>query len=53
MSDIKKVDSSNQDEALHNALNSEYKLGFETDVESDTFPIGLDEYVIRDIEDKK
>jgi Fe-S cluster assembly protein SufB len=53
MSDIKKVDSSNQDEALHNALNSEYKLGFETDVESDTFPIGLDEDVIRAISDKK
>ena len=53
MSDTQKIDSSNQDEALHNALNSEYKLGFETDIESDTFPIGLNEDVIRAISKKK
>ncbi|PLY07045.1 MAG: Fe-S cluster assembly protein SufB [Arcobacter sp.] len=34
-------------------LNQEYKLGFETLVESDTFPVGLDENVIKAISIKK
>merc|ERR1711941_211146 len=34
-------------------LNKEYKLGFETLVESDTFPVGLDENVIKAISKKK
>jgi len=34
-------------------LNSDYKLGFETLVESDTFPKGLDENVIKAISKKK
>ena len=53
MSDIKKIDSAKQDKALDDALNSEYKLGFETDIESDTFPVGLNEDVIRAISAKK
>ena len=50
---LKKVDSSNQEEALDKVLNSDYKLGFETEIESDTFPIGLDEEVIKKISQKK
>jgi Fe-S cluster assembly protein SufB len=51
--DNKKVQSSNQDKALDAVLNSEYKLGFETIIESDTFPIGLNEDVIKAISLKK
>ena len=49
----RKIDSTKQDKALDDALNSEYKLGFETDVESETFPVGLNEDVIRAISAKK
>ncbi|MGB6328526.1 MAG: Fe-S cluster assembly protein SufB [Halarcobacter sp.] len=34
-------------------LNKEYKLGFETLVQSDTFPVGLNENVIKAISKKK
>ena len=34
-------------------LNKEYKLGFETLVQSDTFPVGLNENVIKAISQKK
>jgi len=34
---------------IKDLLNSDYKLGFETLVESDTFPKGLDENVIKAI----
>ena len=38
---------------LKELLSQEYKLGFETLVESDTFPVGLDENVIKAISAKK
>lgn len=38
---------------IDNILNNEYKFGFETLVQSDTFPKGLDENVIRAISLKK
>ena len=38
---------------LKELLSQEYKLGFETLVESDTFPVGLDENVIKAISVKK
>ena len=36
-----------QDEALEQHINSEYKWGFTTDIESDTFKKGLNEEVIK------
>jgi len=53
MQDDIKVHSSNQDKALNDVLNNEYKLGFETDIESETFPVGLNEDVIKRISQKK
>ena len=38
---------------IHEVINSEYKLGFETLVQSDTFPKGLNEDVIKAISAKK
>ena len=38
---------------IHDVINSEYKLGFETLVQSDTFPKGLNEDVIKAISVKK
>ena len=38
---------------IHNVLKNEYKLGFETIVNSDTFPKGLNEDVIKAISVKK
>jgi len=38
---------------IHDVINSEYKLGFETLIESDTFPKGLNEDVIKAISVKK
>ncbi|MBU3015384.1 Fe-S cluster assembly protein SufB [Poseidonibacter lekithochrous] len=38
---------------IHDVINSEYKLGFETLVQSDTFPKGLNENVIKAISAKK
>ena len=38
---------STQEETLHQIANSEYKYGFETDVQADTFAPGLDEDVVR------
>ena len=40
-------------EHIKNLLKEDYKLGFETLVESDTFPKGLDENVIKAISKKK
>jgi Fe-S cluster assembly protein SufB len=40
-------------EQIKNLLKEDYKLGFETLVESDTFPKGLDENVIKAISKKK
>ncbi len=38
---------------IHDVINKEYKLGFETLIESDTFPPGLNEDVIKAISAKK
>lgn len=38
---------------LDNLVGREYKEGFVTDIESDTFPPGLDESVVRAISEKK
>ncbi len=38
---------------IHDILNKEYKLGFETLIQSDTFEKGLNEDVIRAISAKK
>ncbi len=43
--------SDNKD--IQKIVNNEYKLGFETLVESDTFPVGLNEDVIKAISAKK
>ncbi len=40
-------------EQIKNLLKEDYKLGFETLIESDTFPKGLDENVIKAISKKK
>ena len=40
-------------DALLNGINNDYKYGFTTDVESDTFAKGLDEKVVRAISKKK
>ena len=42
-----------ENKEIHNLINNEYKLGFETLVESDTFPVGLNEDVIKAISAKK
>ncbi len=42
-----------QNKQIHDVINSDYKLGFETLVESDTFPKGLNEDVIKAISAKK
>jgi Fe-S cluster assembly protein SufB len=42
-----------QDEALEQHINSEYKWGFTTDIESETFKKGLNEEVIKLLSHKK
>ncbi len=42
-----------KNETLHKVISSEYKLGFETIVNSETFPPGLNEDVIKAISAKK
>lgn len=42
-----------QNKKVNEFLNSDYKLGFETLIQSDTFPVGLNEEVIRAISKKK
>lgn len=42
-----------QDEVLEQHINSEYKWGFTTDIESDTFKKGLNEEVVRLLSHKK
>ncbi|WP_223111592.1 hypothetical protein [Thiospirochaeta perfilievii] len=41
------------DDNLNKHLSGEYKLGFETDVESETFPVGLNIETIKEISKKK
>ncbi len=43
----------NENQQIHDVINKEYKLGFETLVQSDTFEKGLNEDVIRAISAKK
>ena len=50
---IEVEECTDNDEVLDRLLNSEYKLGFETIVESETFPPGLNEEVIKAISLKK
>lgn len=45
--------SATSDEILEAQLNQEYEHGFYTDIESDSFPPGLDESVIRALSRKK
>jgi Fe-S cluster assembly protein SufB len=40
-------------ETIEQLATREYKYGFETDVEADTFPVGLSEDVIRRLSEKK
>jgi Fe-S cluster assembly protein SufB len=42
-----------QDEILEEVVNSEYKYGFITDIETDDAPIGLTEETVRFISAKK
>ncbi len=35
------------DKIIEKSINQDYKYGFETDIEQDTLPPGLDEGVIR------
>ncbi len=42
-----------ENKQIHDVINKEYKLGFETLVQSDTFAKGLNEDVIRAISAKK
>ncbi len=43
----------NENQQIHDVINKEYKLGFETLIQSDTFEKGLNEDVIRAISAKK
>ena len=45
--------SETQDEILEDVVNSEYKYGFVTDIETDNAPIGLTEETVRFISAKK
>ena len=45
--------SSDQDKILNEVTQSDYKYGFYTDVDMDSFPKGLNEDVIRKISEKK
>ena len=42
-----------ENQQIHDIINTDYKLGFETLVQSDTFAKGLNENVIRAISAKK
>ena len=42
-----------ENQQIHDIINTDYKLGFETLVQSDTFAKGLNEDVIRAISAKK
>ena len=42
-----------ENKQIHDVINKEYKLGFETLIQSDTFAKGLNEDVIRAISAKK
>ena len=45
--------TSGSEETINKFTNKEYQYGFTTDVETDTFPVGLNEDVIRAISAKK
>jgi Fe-S cluster assembly protein SufB len=53
MSELKELTKAEQNPELDNLVGREYKEGFVTDIESDTFPPGLDENVVRAISEKK
>jgi Fe-S cluster assembly protein SufB len=40
-------------ETIEQLATREYKYGFETEVDTDTFPVGLDEAVIRRLSEIK
>ncbi len=42
-----------KEKSVTNAIDNDYKYGFTTNVESDTFAKGLDEGVVRAISKKK
>ena len=48
-----KTDMSDQDTILGEHIDSEYKYGFSTDIETDTAAIGLSEDTVRFISAKK
>ena len=48
-----RVYMASSNEAVHQIMNQEYQHGFVTDIESDTFPVGLSEAVVRAISAKK
>ena len=47
------VKENNMDSNINKHLSGEYKLGFETEVESETFPVGLNKDTIKAISKKK
>ena len=53
MTEVKELTKAEQNPELDNLVGREYKEGFVTDIESDTFPPGLDENVVRAISAKK
>ena len=53
MTEVKELTKAEQNPELDNLVGREYKEGFVTDIESDTFPPGLDEDVVRAISAKK
>jgi Fe-S cluster assembly protein SufB len=48
-----KGDTMSQNQSIHNVVNSEYALGFITDIESDTAPKGLNRDILDFIAQKK
>ena len=47
------TNTSNINESLNKLINEPYKYGFSTDIESESFPRGLTENIIRMISEKK
>jgi Fe-S cluster assembly protein SufB len=50
---VKNMSKYTEDDLKVELQNKEYEYGFYTDIESDTFPIGLDEEIVRAISKKK
>lgn len=44
---------SSNHQSVEKLIKSDYKYGFVTDIDSDTFPLGLNESIIRQISAKK